>query len=146
MTKELEALKTIKIKCHPNSNPSPLVDECLEVIEQSLQRLEAIENAEPSKALETLKNMLIGNGCNDSINDYVDNLILPIKQALINKSKKELVSDIITNKLINYRKFYSDFIVSNISYDKYVEYWTNYGCEQLTEQEFNFLKEHSKNE
>ena len=34
------------------------------------------------EALETLKNMLIGNGANDNINDYVDNLILPIKQAL----------------------------------------------------------------
>ena len=34
------------------------------------------------EALETLKDMLIGNGCNSSINDYVDNLILPIKQAL----------------------------------------------------------------
>lgn len=35
------------------------------------------------KALETLKDMLIGNGVNDNINEYVDNLILPIKQALI---------------------------------------------------------------
>lgn len=34
------------------------------------------------EALETLKDMLIGNGCNDSINEYIDNLILPIKQAL----------------------------------------------------------------
>ena len=34
------------------------------------------------EALEILKNMLIGNGCNNSINDYVDNLILPINQAL----------------------------------------------------------------
>ncbi len=34
------------------------------------------------EALETLKDMLIGNGCNDNINEYVDNLILPIKQAL----------------------------------------------------------------
>ena len=34
------------------------------------------------EALETLKDMLIGNGCNNSINDYVDNLILPINQAL----------------------------------------------------------------
>ena len=34
------------------------------------------------EALETLKDMIIGNGVNDNINDYVDNLILPIKQAL----------------------------------------------------------------
>ena len=55
MSKEyLEALKTIKIKCHPNSNPSPVVDEALEVVEQALQRLEFIDNANPSKALERL--------------------------------------------------------------------------------------------
>ena len=51
----LEALKTIKIKCHPNSNPSPLVDEALKVIKQALQRLEAIDNADPSGALESLE-------------------------------------------------------------------------------------------
>lgn len=55
----------------------------LESIEQALQRLESIDNASPSEALETLKDMLIGNGVNDNINDYVDNLILPIKQALL---------------------------------------------------------------
>lgn len=34
------------------------------------------------EALEKIKDMLIGNGCNSAINDYVDNLILPIKQVL----------------------------------------------------------------
>lgn len=44
------------------------------------------------EALKTLKDMLIGNGVNDNINDYVDNLILPIKQALLqaDMDKKEL--------------------------------------------------------
>ena len=32
--------------------------------------------------LNNLKDMLIGNGVNDNINEYIDNLILPIKQAL----------------------------------------------------------------
>ena len=32
--------------------------------------------------LNTLKDMLIGNGVNDTINDYVDKLIEPIKQRL----------------------------------------------------------------
>ena len=34
------------------------------------------------ESLKTLKDMLIGNGINDLINDYVDNLIKPIKSAL----------------------------------------------------------------
>lgn len=53
---------------------------------------ESIDNANPNEALETLKDMLIGNGVNDNINDYVDNLILPIKQALLKaeQDKKKL--------------------------------------------------------
>ena len=52
MSKEyLEALKTIKIKCHPNSNPNPLVDEALNIVKQALQRLEQIDNANSSEAL-----------------------------------------------------------------------------------------------
>lgn len=68
------------------------VQNYIDIIEQALQRLEAIDNSNPSEALETLKDMLIGNGVNDNINDYVDNLILPIKQALIQaeKDKKKL--------------------------------------------------------
>ena len=61
-----------------------------DIIKQALQRLESIENANPSEALETLKDMLIGNGINDSINDYVDNLILPIKQALLEFRRLDL--------------------------------------------------------
>lgn len=40
------------------------------------------------EALERLKDMLIGNGVNDNINDYVDNLILPIKQALLKAAQE----------------------------------------------------------
>ena len=39
------------------------------------------------EVLETLKDMLIGNGVNGNITDYIDNLILPIKQALIQMEK-----------------------------------------------------------
>ena len=41
------------------------------------------------EALENLKDMLIGNGINDNINEYVDNLILPIKQALLKAQEQE---------------------------------------------------------
>lgn len=36
--KLLEALKTIKIKCHPKSDSTPLVDEALDVVEQALRK------------------------------------------------------------------------------------------------------------
>lgn len=36
MNRELEALRIIKIKCRPNSNPSPLVDDALNVVEEAV--------------------------------------------------------------------------------------------------------------
>ena len=51
------------------------------------------------EALENLKDMLIGNGVNDNINEYVDNLILPIKQALINAQEQEKDVKILKRKL-----------------------------------------------
>jgi len=38
-----EAIKTIKIKCHPNSNPTPLVNEALDFIEKQLEILEILK-------------------------------------------------------------------------------------------------------
>lgn len=46
----LEKLKTIKIKCHPNSNPSPLVEEALLIVEQALLKAQ-----EQEKVLEIIK-------------------------------------------------------------------------------------------
>lgn len=43
-----EALKKINIKCHPNSNPSPMIDEALDIIEKDLEVLEILK--------ETIKN------------------------------------------------------------------------------------------
>ena len=55
----LEKLKTIKIKCHPNSNPSPLVDESLVIVEQALLKAQ-----EQEKENARLKEILI-NGFKD---------------------------------------------------------------------------------
>ena len=69
---------------------NPLKEE-LDIVNNALLELKAIKEAKPDKVLETLKDMLIGNGINDSINDYVDNLILPIKQALLKPDKNEKI-------------------------------------------------------
>ena len=68
---------------------NPLKEE-LDIVNNALLELKAIKEAKPDKVLETLKDMLIGNGINDSINDYVDNLILPIKQALLEFRRLDL--------------------------------------------------------
>jgi len=86
MNKELEALEKLLEGYSKGMSGRSYYD----IIKQALQRLESIENANPSEALETLKDMLIGNGINDSINDYVDNLILPIKQALLEFRRLDL--------------------------------------------------------
>ena len=75
---------------------NPLKEE-LDIVNNALLELKAIKEAKPDKVLETLKDMLIGNGINDSINDYVDNLILPIKQALI-KTQEGKIEILIAKK------------------------------------------------
>ena len=161
----------------------------LKSVKQALQRLESIDNAKPSEALETLKDMLIGKGINDSINDYVDNLILPIKQALLefrrldlslrlpdeqssshftykNKNlvcmqlakyselmnafleyekaqEQEKVLEIIKEKRIDLESFYSSFVENDYDYDYnfYEKRYGTYGKYELTQEEFDLLKE-----
>lgn len=75
----LEALKTIKIKCHPNSNPSPLIDEALYIIEKSLKALEIIK--EKNVSVWGFRNRVFGyqkkqNGnitINDTYEYYLNN-------------------------------------------------------------------------
>ena len=56
MTKELEALKRIRQETCPATYMADFdKNECCDVIEQALQRLEAIDNANPSEALEDLE-------------------------------------------------------------------------------------------
>ena len=83
-----EALKTIKIKCHPNSNPSPLVDNALDIVEKSI------------KALEIIK-----------------------------------------GKRIDIESFYTSFIEGDYDYNFYEIRYGTYGKYELTEEEFNILKE-----
>ena len=54
----VEALKIIKIKCHPNSNPNPLVDEALDTVEKAIQKLELIDSANPSEVLMFIQELL----------------------------------------------------------------------------------------
>ena len=62
-SKELEALGIIKIKCHPNSNPSPLVDDALNILEQALIELEQLRERDRfnsiGKSIQYCKNEVI---------------------------------------------------------------------------------------
>jgi hypothetical protein len=93
MEKVFEALKTIKIKCHPNSNPSPIVDEALEIVEQAITELKTIKEANPSEAMECslkLYKMVdsAGNGKGFSLNKAWE-YHKTIKQALLKAQEQE---------------------------------------------------------
>lgn len=135
MSKELEALKRVKY------NISKEVVDAFDSIENALERLEAIDNANPSEALETLKDALIGNGINDTINDYVDNLILPIKQALLKAQENEKVLSIIKEKCVDVGYVIMLFMYKDYN-SKMDELWGDKApLYYLTKEEFKLLKE-----
>ena len=72
-----------------------------DIIEQALERLESIDNANPSEALkglDTIKNHLFGrfkieDYSEDFIKDYEEMFFEPIKQALLKAQEQEKVLD-----------------------------------------------------
>ena len=103
MSKELEALKTIKNFLGYNYCSVDLPNE-LKCVENALKRLEAIDNANPSEALEYVENIQSEiewafefNG--RKIEEYEPKIFDTIKQALTTKSKKELAFDAIKEKI-----------------------------------------------
>ena len=128
-----------------NYQPLTLVERTIiEDIKEKLQRLEAIDNADTSRALECLERINnYGCGINDNMkfSEVFEKEYNTIKQALKPKSKKELAWDIVKEKRINLEYFIKDFINDNYNYTFYKAYSKRYGAYQLTEKEFNLLKE-----
>ena len=112
----------------------------LRIIEQALQRLEAIENSNPSEALECWNYIkaIIPEWARKKDEKHPD-ILEPIKQDLLKAQEQEKVLDVIKNKQVNVRRA----IILRENYQDYIE---NYGrpfahCEQLlTEEEFELLK------
>ena len=150
MDKEFEALKTIKIKCHPNSNSNPIVDEALEIIESALTELEQIKEAKPSEAMECLEKLPYMSQGYGNWKEYYNT----IKQALLkaqelekeNTEYKEVLT-LIKNKMVDL-----DVIAAS---DGYIMYNAKMGDRHpdtpfkdfaLTEDEFNKVKGYFGNE
>lgn len=107
MNKELEALKRIKNFLGYNYCSVDLPNE-LKCVEQALQRLEAIDNANPSEALDKLKTL--GHICvyRDTWTPFeihFEEEFTTIKQALIKAQEQEKVLEIIDNKMLMYLNF-----------------------------------------
>ena len=176
MSKELEALKSLKRikniqvcvdyeKDIIKSVNEILPNSCYNV-EQALTELQQIKNTKPSEALECLEKIVDKARINDrdcchwreclNTNKCVfnsDNLMCPdyvrantIKQALIQKSKKELAWEIAVKKnvdILNLRECIERELMNDIpsALEYYNEHYTLNDGMKLTEEEFELLKE-----
>ena len=137
MNIEFEALKRIGNNLE-HHYPENIRD--FNILKQALQRLEAIENANPSEALECLEQLAeMADKCWVSCD--VHKWKNTIKQALIKAQEQEKVLKIIKEKNVDV------YILNDLGtleeYNEWVlkKYGTYY---QLTKEEFELLKEYFK--
>jgi hypothetical protein len=100
MSKEyLEALENI-MKIYGNTNSLEGTYDYFLIIKKALQRLESIDNAKPSEALECLDNLenslsLANELLRVTDTSAMDKYIATIKQALIQAKKDKIIADFI---------------------------------------------------
>lgn len=142
--KELEALYRLATRNNGNRRSDEEVDKDFRIVEKALNDYESIGNANPSEALKELNNIISDF---DEL-EYVDGALAitgnylvqkfkglaTIKQALMQKSKKEQALEIIKKKLVDVFKLYNCKTVEEYNQAQYRD------C-RLTEEEFNILKE-----
>jgi hypothetical protein len=140
MKKEFEkALNCVDILKEDGCITTIYQGKALETIRQALIELKSIKEANPSEALKQVTYLSAILPDWQRVNNGVDSLSI-IKQALTTKSKKEQAFDIANKKCVNMFRLAVD--------DNVVEYnkWAGFDEYQLTEEEFNLLKEVLKNE
>ena len=117
-----------------------ITKEWLLEINQALQRLEQIDNANPSEALECLErvNVHLETKLDRSIWNEQHNTI---KQALLKAQEQDEVPEVIKEKKVDFS--YLEKCDSVVEYNLYISnYDNNYWKKQpLTQDEFNLLKE-----
>ena len=115
---------------------------CYETIFNALKRLEAIDNAEPSEALELLGfmgNFIIPTALgNKHLKDFCDKEFAIIKAALLKAEKEHKALEIIKEKDVDLRTLKAGFKVE-CGLQEYNKH--QYKENELTEEEFNLLKE-----
>ena len=140
MSKEKEEIKMLVVThfgalgfFNPRMNNEILKDR--DKVLKFIDRLEAIETSNPSEALEALKKISEIYGATNSLEGTYE-YFLTIKQALIQKSKKEQAWEIAKKVSLA-----GDNLSQIITFETYEDYicWS-WNCE-LTEDEFELLKE-----
>lgn len=152
MSKELKALKRIETTFSMNKQGKESVYreytnsiypyyEDFDLVLKALQRLEAIDNANPSEALKCV-DVLKEDGCITTL--YQGKALETIKQALLKAQEQEKslkALEIIKEKRIDIESFYTSFIEGDYDYGFYERRYGTYGKYCLTKEEFNLLKE-----
>ena len=141
MSKELEALKRGIIEFEKNLEDDPnneWLKRTIAGMKKCYQRLEAIENAEPSEALEKLNELLNWDGASK----VKFALYYSIKQSLLRAQEQEKVLEIIFEKQV-------DVCELKICIDVYEDSLYQYNKRtierfRLTPEEFDTLKEYFK--
>ena len=131
MDKGLEALERIRQDINAyNDYRNDFED--LKVIEQAFLELQAIKNAEPSEALECLKNIEeIGKDCLDDCCDTWFNII---RQTLLKAQDQEKALNTTKEKNVNCQG-----LMACKTVEEYNES-SNYFLHKLTQEEFDLLK------
>lgn len=151
MSKELEALKRIRQETCPATYMDDFdKNECCDVIEQALKRLESIDNANPSEALRNLECLKSHISARDMLGETNKKIALDIcndvEQALLKAQENEKVLKIIKEKpqaalsLIQLGKIktYEEYLEYTRVWD--LEYWDMV----YTEEEFDLIKRWSE--
>ena len=139
MTKELEEIKTLRGFNQVELNNDKNINKSLDIIEQALQRLEAIDNAEPSEALESLERVKgYYAGGIISVEVYLEETeeYNTVKQALLKAQKQEKVLEIIFEK--NVEIYWLKHSKTVEEYNKHIKNLRD--TFNLTQEEFDTLK------
>ena len=113
-------------------------------IKQALLELQAIKNAEPSEALVSLrsfKNGMISGNAICITKSYFDDKFLIIENALLKAEKLEKAWEVVKEKGVNVGEFKKDLDWDKFDYSFYLCYYKHFSLKELTEEEFELIKE-----
>ena len=146
MSKELEALERLKtapsfmggtVEYQACTKSETLLMQDYETVKQALQRLESIDNAEPSEALETVDFLLSVIKVKDIIEpDFFWKYVKTIKQALIKAEKEHKTLETIKEKCVDV--FRINYYITSNRISELEEYKRD---RKLTDEELELLKE-----
>lgn len=138
MTKELKALERIETFLKETCKH---YKQDVGYIREALQRLESIDNANPSEALEWFGKQWVEYGIQDTVMQIKNTKEYDtIKQALLKAQEQEKVLEIIINKNVEM------WLLKDSATLEQYNNRIHTGCEKLTQNEFDLLKRYCDEE